>query len=138
MRIALGAARGLSFLHELCDPKIIHRDVTPSNIFLNEEFEAVLGNFGLAIQMAYKDDHVITEIVSGTYGYIAPEYISSGKYSEKSDVFGYGITLLELITGQEAFESNEDVLFQDWVRISIPLFLLYSPFVSCCVNCQNH
>ncbi|KAH7656280.1 Non-specific serine/threonine protein kinase protein [Dioscorea alata] len=102
MQIALGAARGLSFLHERCDPKIIHRNVSPSNIFLNEDFEPCLGNFGLAIEMAYKDDHAITETVAGTYGYIAPEYMLNGKFSEKSDVFGYGIILMELINGQMA------------------------------------
>ncbi|KAH7656279.1 Non-specific serine/threonine protein kinase protein [Dioscorea alata] len=109
MQIALGAARGLSFLHERCDPKIIHGDVEPSSIFLDEEFEAVLGNFYIARQMGYKDDD-ITEIVRGSFGYIAPEYALGGKLSEKCDVFGYGMTLLELITGLESLTRiNENV-----------------------------
>ncbi|XP_008218890.1 PREDICTED: BRASSINOSTEROID INSENSITIVE 1-associated receptor kinase 1-like [Prunus mume] len=93
-RIALGSARGLAYLHDHCDPKIIHRDVKAANILLDEEFEAVVGDFGLAKLMDYKDTHVTTA-VRGTMGHIAPEYISTGKSSEKTDVFGYGVMLLE-------------------------------------------
>ncbi|RCV11326.1 hypothetical protein SETIT_2G176500v2 [Setaria italica] len=102
-RIALGSARGLSYLHDNCDPKIIHGDVKAANILLNEDFEAVVGDFGLARLVDYKDADVNTA-VSGTIGHIAPEYLSKGKASEKTDVFGYGITLLELITGERAFD----------------------------------
>lgn len=119
-RIALGSARGLSYLHDHCDPKIIHRDVKAANILLDEEFEAVVGDFGLARLMDYKDTHVTTA-VRGTIGHIAPEYLSTGKSSEKTDVFGYGITLLELITGQRAFDlarlaNDDDVMLLDWVK----------------------
>ena len=118
-RIALGSARGLSYLHDHCDPKIIHRDVKAANILLDEDFEAVVGDFGLAKLMDYKDTHVTTA-VRGTIGHIAPEYLSTGKSSEKTDVFGYGITLLELITGQRAFDlarlaNDDDVMLLDWV-----------------------
>ena len=102
--IALGSARGLSYLHDHCDPKIIHRDVKAANILLDEEFEAVVGDFGLAKLMDYKDTHVTTA-VRGTIGHIAPEYLSTGKSSEKTDVFGFGIMLLELITGQRRLTS---------------------------------
>ncbi|KAL6493147.1 LRR receptor kinase bak1 [Orobanche gracilis] len=116
--IALGSARGLSYLHDHCDPKIIHRDVKAANILLDEEFEAVVGDFGLAKLMDYKDTHVTTA-VRGTIGHIAPEYLSTGKSSEKTDVFGYGIMLLELITGQRAFDlarlaNDDDVMLLDW------------------------
>ncbi|EOX98856.1 BRI1-associated receptor kinase [Theobroma cacao] len=119
-RIALGAARGLSYLHDHCDPKIIHRDVKAANILLDEEFEAVVGDFGLAKLMDYKDTHVTTA-VRGTIGHIAPEYLSTGKSSEKTDVFGYGVMLLELITGQRAFDlarlaNDDDVMLLDWVK----------------------
>lgn len=119
--IALGAARGLSYLHDHCDPKIIHRDVKAANILLDEEFEAVVGDFGLAKLMDYKDTHVTTA-VRGTIGHIAPEYLSTGKSSEKTDVFGFGIMLLELITGQRAFDlarlaNDDDVMLLDWVRL---------------------
>ncbi|KAK2998149.1 hypothetical protein RJ639_025035, partial [Escallonia herrerae] len=118
--IALGSARGLSYLHDHCDPKIIHRDVKAANILLDEEFEAVVGDFGLARLMDYKDTHVTTA-VRGTIGHIAPEYLSTGKSSEKTDVFGYGIMLLELITGQRAFDlarlaNDDDVMLLDWVK----------------------
>nr|AKN89445.1 somatic embryogenesis receptor kinase protein [Dendrobium officinale] len=119
-QIALGSARGLSYLHDHCDPKIIHRDVKAANILLDEEFEAVVGDFGLAKLMDYKDTHVTTA-VRGTIGHIAPEYLSTGKSSEKTDVFGYGIMLLELITGQRAFDlarlaNDDDVMLLDWVK----------------------
>uniref|UniRef100_A0A7N0T9Y6 non-specific serine/threonine protein kinase n=1 Tax=Kalanchoe fedtschenkoi TaxID=63787 RepID=A0A7N0T9Y6_KALFE len=118
--IALGSARGLSYLHDHCDPKIIHRDVKAANILLDEEFEAIVGDFGLAKLMDYKDTHVTTA-VRGTIGHIAPEYLSTGKSSEKTDVFGYGIMLLELITGQRAFDlarlaNDDDVMLLDWVK----------------------
>jgi somatic embryogenesis receptor kinase 1 len=119
-QIALGSARGLSYLHDHCDPKIIHRDVKAANILLDEEFEAVVGDFGLAKLMDYKDTHVTTA-VRGTIGHIAPEYLSTGKSSEKTDVFGFGIMLLELITGQRAFDlarlaNDDDVMLLDWVK----------------------
>ncbi|KAJ8747602.1 hypothetical protein K2173_011410 [Erythroxylum novogranatense] len=119
-RIALGAARGLAYLHDHCDPKIIHRDVKAANILLDEEYEAVVGDFGLAKLMDYKDTHVTTA-VRGTIGHIAPEYLSTGKSSEKTDVFGYGVMLLELITGQRAFDlarlaNDDDVMLLDWVK----------------------
>ncbi|XP_047319665.1 BRASSINOSTEROID INSENSITIVE 1-associated receptor kinase 1-like [Impatiens glandulifera] len=119
-RISLGSARGLSYLHDHCDPKIIHRDVKAANILLDEEFEAVVGDFGLAKLMDYKDTHVTTA-VRGTIGHIAPEYLSTGKSSEKTDVFGYGVMLLELITGQRAFDlarlaNDDDVMLLDWVK----------------------
>ncbi|KAJ4824862.1 BRASSINOSTEROID INSENSITIVE 1-associated receptor kinase 1 [Turnera subulata] len=119
-QIALGSARGLAYLHDHCDPKIIHRDVKAANILLDEEFEAVVGDFGLAKLMDYKDTHVTTA-VRGTIGHIAPEYLSTGKSSEKTDVFGYGVMLLELITGQRAFDlarlaNDDDVMLLDWVK----------------------
>lgn len=126
-RIALGSARGLSYLHDHCDPKIIHRDVKAANILLDEDFEAIVGDFGLAKLMDYKDTHVTTA-VRGTIGHIAPEYLSTGKSSEKTDVFGYGIMLLELITGQRAFDlarlaNDDDVMLLDWVSTTTSLYI---------------
>ncbi|KAH7846507.1 hypothetical protein Vadar_014760 [Vaccinium darrowii] len=118
-RIALGAARGLLYLHEQCDPKIIHRDVKAANILLDEYCEAVVGDFGLAKLLDHEDSHVTTA-VRGTVGHIAPEYLSTGQSSEKTDVFGFGILLLELITGQRALEfgkaANKKGAMLDWVR----------------------
>ncbi|XP_047977114.1 somatic embryogenesis receptor kinase 2-like isoform X4 [Salvia hispanica] len=117
--IALGSAQGLSYLHDHCDPKIILRDVKAANILLDDEFEAVVGDYGMVKLMNHNDTHVTTS-VCGTMGHIAPEYISTGKLTEKIDVYGYGITLLELITGQKAFDlarfaKDNDVLLLDWV-----------------------
>ncbi|KAK7266673.1 hypothetical protein RIF29_19323 [Crotalaria pallida] len=118
-QIALGAARGLLYLHEQCDPKIIHRDVKAANILLDDYCEAVVGDFGLAKLLDHQDSHVTTA-VRGTVGHIAPEYLSTGQSSEKTDVFGFGILLLELITGQRALEfgkaANQKGAMLDWVR----------------------
>jgi serine/threonine protein kinase len=117
-RIALGAARGLLYLHEQCDPKIIHRDVKAANILLDDYCEAVVGDFGLAKLLDHQDSHVTTA-VRGTVGHIAPEYLSTGQSSEKTDVFGFGILLLELISGLRALEfgksTNQKGALLDWV-----------------------
>ncbi|CAI0387166.1 unnamed protein product [Linum tenue] len=118
-RISLGAARGLLYLHEQCDPKIIHRDVKAANILLDDYYEAVVGDFGLAKLLDHQDSHVTTA-VRGTVGHIAPEYLSTGQSSDKTDVFGFGILLLELITGQRALEfgkaANQKGAMLDWVK----------------------
>lgn len=118
-RIALGTARGLLYLHEQCDPKIIHRDVKAANILLDEDFEAVVGDFGLAKLLDHRESHVSTA-VRGTVGHIAPEYLSTGQSSEKTDVFSFGILLLELITGQKAVDfgrgANQKGVMLDWVK----------------------
>ncbi|PKA49533.1 putative LRR receptor-like serine/threonine-protein kinase [Apostasia shenzhenica] len=119
-RVALGTARGLEYLHAHCNPKIIHRDVKAANVLLDEDFEAVVGDFGLAKLVDVRKTSVTTQ-VRGTMGHIAPEYLSTGKSSEKTDVFGYGIMLLELVTGQRAIdfsrlEEADDVLLLDHVK----------------------
>ncbi|GMY12617.1 probable LRR receptor-like serine/threonine-protein kinase At5g63710 [Fagus crenata] len=119
-RVAFGAAHGLEYLHEHCNPKIIHRDLKAANILLDENFEAVIGDFGLAKLVDTKMTHVTTQ-VRGTMGHIAPEYLTTGKSTEKTDVFGYGITLLELVTGQRAIdfdrlEEEEDVILLDHIK----------------------
>ncbi|XP_011033358.1 PREDICTED: probable LRR receptor-like serine/threonine-protein kinase At4g30520 [Populus euphratica] len=118
-RIAIGAARGLLYLHEQCDPKIIHRDVKAANVLLDEFCEAVVGDFGLAKLLDHADSHVTTA-VRGTVGHIAPEYLSTGQSSEKTDVFGFGILLIELITGMRALEFGKTVnqkgAMLEWVK----------------------
>ncbi|EOA12494.1 hypothetical protein CARUB_v10026097mg [Capsella rubella] len=117
--IALGAARGLVYLHEQCNPKIIHRDVKAANILLDESFEAIVGDFGLAKLLDQRDSHVTTA-VRGTIGHIAPEYLSTGQSSEKTDVFGFGVLILELITGHKMIDQgNGQVrkgMILSWVR----------------------
>ncbi|CAO2045205.1 unnamed protein product [Urochloa humidicola] len=119
MQIALGAARGLLYLHEQCNPKIIHRDVKAANILLDESFEAIVGDFGLAKLLDRQESHVTTA-VRGTIGHIAPEYLSTGQSSEKTDVYGFGILLLELITGPKTLSNghgqSQKGMILDWVR----------------------
>ncbi|KAI4377655.1 hypothetical protein MLD38_015247 [Melastoma candidum] len=115
VKIALGCAKGLSYLHEDCQPKIIHRDIKAANILLDSQFEAKVADFGLSKYMGDGHTHVSTG-VKGTFGYISPEYASSGKLTEKVDVFSFGVVLLELITGLEPTNTNRDASLVEWVR----------------------
>uniref|UniRef100_M1B727 non-specific serine/threonine protein kinase n=1 Tax=Solanum tuberosum TaxID=4113 RepID=M1B727_SOLTU len=117
LKIALGSARGLAYLHEDCHPKIIHRDIKAANILLEDNFEAKVADFGLAKLSSDNFTHVSTRVM-GTFGYMAPEYASSGKLTDRSDVFSFGIVLLELITGKRPIDPSnimEDSLV-DWAR----------------------
>ncbi|KAJ6852822.1 putative prolin-rich extensin-like receptor protein kinase family protein [Iris pallida] len=118
LKIALGSAKGLAYLHEDCHPKIIHRDIKAANILLDFKCEAKVADFGLAKFASDNNTHVSTRVM-GTFGYMAPEYASTGKLTDRSDVFSFGVMLLELITGKRPVDSNqtyvEDSLV-DWAR----------------------
>uniref|UniRef100_A0A0D3G3S0 non-specific serine/threonine protein kinase n=1 Tax=Oryza barthii TaxID=65489 RepID=A0A0D3G3S0_9ORYZ len=118
-KIALGAARGLVYLHEQCDPKIIHRDIKASNVLLDEYFEAVVADFGLVKLLDHGESHAVTA-VRGTMGRIPPEYLMTGQTSEKTDVYGFGFLLIELITGRKTMELHEDEYQEggilDWAK----------------------
>ncbi|CAN1241047.1 Proline-rich receptor-like protein kinase PERK1 [Linum perenne] len=117
LKIALGSAKGLAYLHEDCHPKIIHRDIKSANILLDFKFEAMVADFGLAKFSSDTNTHVSTRVM-GTFGYMAPEYASSGKLTEKSDVFSFGVMLLELITGRRPVDTTHtymDDSLVDWL-----------------------
>ncbi|XP_030447632.2 phytosulfokine receptor 1 [Syzygium oleosum] len=103
LRIAQGAARGLAYLHQSCEPHIVHRDIKSSNILLDENFEAHLADFGLARLMCAYDTHVTTDLV-GTLGYIPPEYGMASVATYKGDVYSFGVVLLELVTGKRPMD----------------------------------
>ncbi|KDP29473.1 hypothetical protein JCGZ_19302 [Jatropha curcas] len=103
VHIAQGAARGLAYLHQSCDPHILHRDIKSSNILLDENFKAHLADFGLARLILPSDTHVTTDLV-GTLGYIPPEYGQASVATYKGDVYSFGVVLLELLTGKRPMD----------------------------------
>ncbi|MBA0626269.1 hypothetical protein Godav_003967, partial [Gossypium davidsonii] len=108
LRIALGAAQGLAYLHHDCSPRIIHRDVKSSNILLDKDFEAHITDFGIAKSLCISKSHTSTYIM-GTIGYIDPEYARTSRLTEKSDVYSYGIVLLELLTGRKPVDNESNL-----------------------------
>ncbi|KAG0501607.1 hypothetical protein HPP92_001679 [Vanilla planifolia] len=106
-KVAVGSARGLRYLHEDCRVGcIIHRDFRPKNILLTHDFEPMVGDFGLA-RWQVKDQSAEETRIIGALGYLAPEYLQTGKITEKTDVYAYGVMLMELITGVKALELNK-------------------------------
>ncbi|KAI7750778.1 hypothetical protein M8C21_025760 [Ambrosia artemisiifolia] len=103
--IAVGTAKGLAYLHEDCDVKIVHCDIKPENVLLDDNFRAKVSDFGLAKLMTREQSHVFTTM-RGTRGYLAPEWITSYAISEKSDVYSYGMVLLEIIGGRKNYDSS--------------------------------
>ncbi|KAF2287669.1 hypothetical protein GH714_002235 [Hevea brasiliensis] len=103
MKIAIGSAEGLLYLHREVTPHIIHRDVKASNVLLNSDFEPLVADFGFAKLIPEGVSHLTTR-VKGTLGYLAPEYAMWGKVSESCDVYSFGILLLEIVTGRKPIE----------------------------------
>ncbi|THG14767.1 hypothetical protein TEA_006811 [Camellia sinensis var. sinensis] len=117
--IALGAARGLLYLHEQCDPKIIHRDVKAANILLDEYCEPVVGDFGWAKLLDHQDSH-ITTAVRGTVGHIAPEYLSTGQSSEKTDVTKiHQEKKLDTLVDKDLENNYDRIELEEMVRVAL-------------------
>uniref|UniRef100_A0A0E0J2Y7 Protein kinase domain-containing protein n=1 Tax=Oryza nivara TaxID=4536 RepID=A0A0E0J2Y7_ORYNI len=122
-KIIIEIARGLEYLHEESRLKIIHRDLKANNILLDSDLTPKISDFGLAKLFGEDQSHVVTNRVAGTYGYMAPEYAMFGQYSVKSDVFSFGVLILEIITGRRSmgsFNDHEqsfsllDLIWQHW------------------------
>ncbi|KAK2649269.1 hypothetical protein Ddye_016758 [Dipteronia dyeriana] len=109
-KIALGTAKGLVYLHQKCQRRIIHRDIKAANILLTENFEPQICDFGLAKWLPEKWTHHIVSKVEGTFGYLAPEFLMHGIVDEKTDVFAFGVLLLELVTGRRALDYSQQSL----------------------------
>ncbi|XP_019086545.1 PREDICTED: serine/threonine-protein kinase At3g07070-like [Camelina sativa] len=122
IRIALGAAKGLAYLHEKANPPVIYRDFKSSNILLNEDFDAKLSDFGLAKLGSVGDTQNVSSRVIGTYGYCAPEYQKTGQLTVKSDVYSFGVVLLELITGKRVIDTTRTSHEQNLVTWAQPIF----------------
>ncbi|CAH2043329.1 unnamed protein product [Thlaspi arvense] len=115
-KVALGIADGLSYLHNDCPRRIIHRDIKASNILLSQDYEAQISDFGLAKWLPENWPHHIVFPIEGTFGYLAPEYFMHGIVDEKTDVFAFGVLLLEIITGRRAVDTASRQSIVMWAK----------------------
>uniref|UniRef100_J3L3Y2 non-specific serine/threonine protein kinase n=1 Tax=Oryza brachyantha TaxID=4533 RepID=J3L3Y2_ORYBR len=116
LRVAVGAAQGLYYMHHECTPAIVHRDVKTSNILLDSEFRAKVADFGLARMLAQAGTPDTMSAVAGSFGYMAPECAYTRKVDEKVDVYSFGVVLLELTTGKAANDGGEHGCLANWAR----------------------
>ncbi|KAE8684017.1 Leucine-rich repeat receptor-like serine/threonine/tyrosine-protein kinase SOBIR1 [Hibiscus syriacus] len=119
-RIAVGIAAGLEYLHMHHSPRIIHRDLKPGNILLDDDMEARIADFGLAKTMPDANTHVTTSNLAGTVGYIAPEYHQTLKFTDKCDIYSFGVILCVLVMGKlpsdEFFQHTDEMSLVKWMR----------------------
>ncbi|XP_052194598.1 probable receptor-like serine/threonine-protein kinase At4g34500 [Diospyros lotus] len=118
MKIAVGTAKALAYLHEGLEPKVVHRDVKSGNILLDRRWNAKVSDFGLAKLLGPEKSHVTTRVM-GTFGYVSPEYASTGMLTEGSDVYSFGILLMELITGRTPVDYSKppgEMNLVDWFK----------------------
>ncbi|XP_061366277.1 probable receptor-like protein kinase At5g18500 [Gastrolobium bilobum] len=121
IKILLGTAKALAYLHEAIEPKVVHRDIKSSNILIDDDFNAKVSDFGLAKLLGAGKSHVTTRVM-GTFGYVAPEYANTGLLNEKSDVYSFGVLLLEGITGRDPVDygrPTNEVNLVDWLKMMV-------------------
>lgn len=118
MKIAIGTAKGLAYLHEGLEPKVVHRDVKSSNILLDKKWNPKVSDFGLAKLLGSEASYVTTRVM-GTFGYVSPEYASTGMLNEGSDVYSFGVLLMEIITGRSPIDYSRpagETNLVDWFK----------------------
>ncbi|XP_078175307.1 proline-rich receptor-like protein kinase PERK5 isoform X1 [Carex rostrata] len=128
VKVALGCAKALAYLHEGCQPRIIHRDFKSANILLHNNFQPKVSDFGLGTSIPDDVTHIETRVM-GTHGYAAPEYLATGALSEKCDVYSYGVVLLQLISGRRSCTPGcEPFLLIDYIEPKLRLALQNNDF----------
>ncbi|KAK4744651.1 hypothetical protein SAY87_010963 [Trapa incisa] len=121
MNIILGIAKGLAYLHEGLEPKVVHRDVKSSNIMLDCQWNPKVSDFGLAKLICSERSYVTTRVM-GTFGYVAPEYACTGMLNEKSDIYSFGILIMEIITGRNPVDYSRpqgEVHLVEWLKTMV-------------------
>ncbi|XP_010522963.1 PREDICTED: probable serine/threonine-protein kinase At1g01540 isoform X2 [Tarenaya hassleriana] len=121
MNIILGIAKGLAYLHEGLEPKVVHRDIKSSNILLDRQWNPKVSDFGLAKLLCSERSYVTTRVM-GTFGYVAPEYACTGMLNEKSDIYSFGILIMEIITGRNPVDYSRpqgEVNLVEWLKTMV-------------------
>ncbi|CAI0449177.1 unnamed protein product [Linum tenue] len=121
MKVLLGTAKALAYLHEAIEPKVVHRDIKSSNILIDDEFNSKVSDFGLAKLLGAGESHITTRVM-GTFGYVAPEYANTGLLNEKSDIYSYGVLLLEAVTGRDPVDYGRpanEVNLVEWLKMMV-------------------
>ncbi|KAJ4828160.1 hypothetical protein Tsubulata_005035 [Turnera subulata] len=114
-KIVIGTAKGISYLHKGCQRRIIHRDIKSSNILLTPDFEPLISDFGLAKWLPSQWTHHSIGPIEGTFGHLAPEYYMHGIVDEKTDVFAFGVFLLEIISGRKPVDGSHQSI-HSWAK----------------------
>ncbi|XP_021748219.1 probable serine/threonine-protein kinase At1g01540 [Chenopodium quinoa] len=121
MNVILGTAKGLAYLHEGLEPKVVHRDIKSSNILIDRQWNSKVSDFGLAKLLGSEMSYVTTRVM-GTFGYVAPEYACTGMLTEKSDVYSFGILIMEIISGRTPVDYSRppgEVNLVDWLKTMV-------------------
>ncbi|XP_051127637.1 probable serine/threonine-protein kinase At1g01540 [Andrographis paniculata] len=121
VNVIIGTAKGLAYLHDGLEPKVVHRDIKSSNILLDRQWHPKLSDFGLAKLLNSERSYVTTRVM-GTFGYVAPEYACTGMLNEKSDIYSFGILIMEIITGRSPVDYGRpqgEVNLVDWLKVMV-------------------